>query len=46
MVYFDQILHTYTFSLCLDSGMYNGVKAFFEHPSSQSGSVNENAHNS
>ena len=24
MVYFDQILHTYTFQHCLDTGMQNG----------------------
>ena len=24
MVYFDQILHTYTFKHCLDTGMQNG----------------------
>ena len=27
MVYFDQILHTYTFKHCLDTGMQNGDKA-------------------
>ena len=24
MIYFDQILHTYTFQHCLDTGMQNG----------------------
>ena len=27
MAYFDQILHTYTFSHCLDTGMKNDDKA-------------------